>query len=100
MIEPFYHHRDHSGKAALDFVRYGQPQHEFLAGRSGLLGRRKDRSEVVARMTKAARRHVAIQKVDVTRKTRVEQRCLIYGSLAAANQCATAWSSVFFELFA
>src|SRR6266481_1829735 len=100
MIEPFHHQGDHRGKAALDFVRYGQRQHELLAGRSGLLGRRKDRSEVVTGMTKAARRHIAVQKVDVTRETRVEQRCLIYGSLAAADQCATAWSSVFFELFA
>ena len=86
--------------APRDFVRHGEGQHEFLAGCPGVLGRRKDRSEIVTWMTKAARRPVAVQKVDVTRKTRVEQRCLIYGSLAAADQCATAWSSVFFELFA
>src|SRR6185436_3185247 len=97
MIEPFHHHRDDRVKATLNLVRYGQRQHELLAGRPDLLGRREDRSEVVTGMTKAARRHVAVQQVDVTGKSRVEQRRLIYGSLAAADQRATTRSSVFFE---
>src|SRR4029077_7893355 len=56
--------------------------------------------EVVARMTEAARRHIAIEQIDVAHKTRVEERCLVRGGVAAADQCAPARSAVFLELFA
>src|SRR4029077_11302031 len=56
--------------------------------------------EVVARMTEAARRHIAIEQIDVAHKTRVEERCLIRGGVAAADQRAPARSAVFLELFA
>ena len=56
--------------------------------------------EVVARMTEAARRHVAVEQIDVAHKTGVEERRLICGGLAAADQRAPARSPVFLELFA
>src|SRR5471030_572506 len=51
-------------------------------------------------MTEAARRHVAVQKIYVADKTGVEERRLICGCLAAADQRALARSAVFLELFA
>ncbi len=33
-----------------NFIRYGERQHEFLTGCSGLLGRSEDGPEIVARM--------------------------------------------------
>src|ERR1700680_4658990 len=51
-------------------------------------------------MTEAARRHIAIEQIDVAHKTGVEERCLIRGGVAAADQRAPARSPVFLELFA
>ena len=51
-------------------------------------------------MTEAARRHVAVEQIDVAHKTGVEERRLICGCLAAADQRAAARSPVFLELFA
>jgi hypothetical protein len=61
----------------LDFVRYGKSQHEFLARCSCLLGGGENSPEVVARMTEAATRHVAVEKIHVAHKTAVEECCLI-----------------------
>jgi hypothetical protein len=52
-------------------------QHELLAGRPCLLGRGEDGPEIVTRMTEAARRHVAVEKIDVAHKTGVKECCLI-----------------------
>src|SRR5207253_2937248 len=65
-----------------------------------LLSRGENGPEVVARMTEAARRHIAIEQIDVAHKTGVEERCLIRGGVAAADQRAPARSPVFLELFA
>jgi hypothetical protein len=100
VVEALRHHRDDGCKSALDFVRYGEGQHEFLAGPACLLGRGEDGPEIVARMTEAAGRHVAVEKIDITHETGVEERCLIRGGLAAANQCAATRGTVFLELFA
>jgi len=100
MVETLSHDRDHGGKAALDLVRHGEGQHEFLTGCPGVLGRRKHSPKVVTRMGEPAGRHVAVQKVYVTRKARVEQRCLVNRGLPATNQCATTRGSVFFKLLA
>ena len=61
---------------------------------------RRERPQVVARMTEAAGRHIAIEQIDVAHKTGVEERCLIRGGVAAADQRAPARSPVFLELFA
>ena len=100
VVEALRHHRDNCCEPALDFVRYGERQHEFLAGRPCLLGRGEDGPEIVARMTEAARRHVAVEKIDIAHKTGVEERCLICRGLAAADQRAAARGSIFLELFA
>jgi hypothetical protein len=84
----------------LDFVRYGERQHELLAGCPCLLGRGENGPEVVTRVTESARRHVTVEKVHVAYKTAVEERSLISGCLAAADQPAPARSSVILELFA
>ena len=65
-----------------------------------MLGGGENGPEVVAWMTEAARRHIAIQQIDVAHKTGVEERCLIRGGVAAADQRAPARSPVFLELFA
>ena len=84
----------------MDFIRYRKSEHEILAGHPCLFGRGKNGPEVVTRMTEAAGRHVAVEQIDVTHKTGVEERCLIRGGLAAANQCAATRGTVFLELFA
>src|SRR6266404_4357910 len=55
---------------------HGKRQHKFLARRSNLFGGRKNSAEIVAGMAKTARRHVAVEEIDVAHKTRVEKRCL------------------------
>jgi hypothetical protein len=100
MVEALRHYRDDGCEPALDFIRYGERQHEFPAGRSGLLGRGEDGPEIVARMTEAAGRHVAVEKIDIAHQTGVEERCLIWGGLAAADQRAATRGSIFLELFA
>jgi hypothetical protein len=84
VVEALRHHGDDRCEPALDFICYGERQHEFLAGRSCVLGRGEDAPEVVTRMTEAARRHVAVEKIDVAHETGVEECCLICGGLAAA----------------
>ena len=100
MIEALLHDRNGSSEPALDFVRDGERQHEFLAGRPRMLRRGEDGPEIVARMAEAAGRHVAVEKINVTHKTGVEECCLISGGLAASDQCAAAQGSIFLELFA
>lgn len=46
------------------------------------------------------RRHVAVEQIDVAHKTGIEERCLVRGGVAAADQRAPARSTVFLELFA
>ena len=65
-----------------------------------MLSRGENGPEVVARVTEAARRHIAIEQIDVAHQTGVEERCLIRGGVAAADQRAPARSPVFLELFA
>src|ERR1700754_2214947 len=65
-----------------------------------MLSRGENGPEVVARMTEGARRHIAIEQIDVTHKTGVEKHRLICGSLSSADQRAPARSPVFLELFA
>jgi len=84
----------------LDFVRHGEREHELLAGCSCLLRRGENGPEVVTRMTEAARRHVAVEQIYVAYKSGVEERRLIRGRLAAADQRTPARSPVFLELFA
>jgi hypothetical protein len=56
--------------------------------------------EVVTRMAESARRHVTVEQVHVAHKTGVEERRLICGRFAAADQRAPARSTVFLELIA
>ena len=100
MVEALCHYRDRGCESALDFVRDSERQHELFAGCPGLLGSGENRAEVVTRMAEAARRHVAVEQIYVTHKTGVEERRLICGCLAAADQRAPARSPVFLELFA
>ena len=51
-------------------------------------------------MTEAAGRHIAVEKIGVAYQTGVEERGLIGGSLAAANESAATRRSIFLELFA
>src|SRR5271170_4529797 len=72
MVEALRHYGNDGCEPALDFVRYGERQHKFLAGRPCSLGRGEDSSEVIARVAEAARRHVAVEKIDVAHQTGVE----------------------------
>ena len=65
-----------------------------------MLSRGENGPEVVTRMTEAAGRHVAVEQIYVAHKTGVEERRLICGCLASADQRAPARSPVFLELFA
>jgi hypothetical protein len=100
VVEALCHHRDGGRKPALNFVRYGERQHELLAGCPGLFGSGENGAEVVTWMAEAARRHVAVEQIYVTHQAGVEERRLIRGCLAAADQCAPARCPVFLELFA
>jgi len=100
VVEAVGHHRDSGCEPALNFIGHSKRQHEFLAGCACLLGRGENGPEVVARMTEAARRHVAVEQIHVADKSGVEERCLIRGCLASADQGAPARSPVFPELFA
>src|SRR5580704_3480912 len=94
-------HYGHGGcESTLDFIRYCECQHESLAGCSDVFGRCKDRPKIVTRMAKAARCHIAIEKVDIAHKRRVEECRLVGRGLAAANQRATTRGSIFFDLVA
>src|SRR5580704_11331021 len=100
VVEALRHHRDGGRKPALNFVGYGKRQHELLTGCPGLLSSGENGAEVVTRVTQSARRHVAIEQIDVADQARVEERRLIRGRLAAADQRAPARSPVFLKLFA
>jgi hypothetical protein len=100
VVETLRHYRDCGGKPALDFVRYGEREHELLAGCPCLLSRGENGPEIVTRVTEAARRHVAVAQIYLAHKTGVEERRLICGCLAAADQRAQTRSPVFLELFA
>ena len=65
-----------------------------------MLSRGENGPEVVTRVTESARRHVTVEQIYVAHKTGVEERRLICGRLAAADQRAPARSPVFLELFA
>jgi len=100
VVKALRHHRDNRGEPALDFVRDGERQHEFLAGRPRMLRRGEDGPEIVARMAEAAGRHVAVEKIDIAHEAGIEECCLIHRGLAAADQCAAASGAIFLELFA
>ena len=100
VVEALRHHGNGGCEPALDFICYGECQHEFLAGRACLLGRGKDGPEVVTRMTKASGRHIAVEKIDIAHQAGVEERRLICGGLAAADQRAATRGPIFLELFA
>ena len=95
VVEAVGHHRDSGCEPALNFIGHSKRQPEFLAGCACLLGRGENGPEVVARMTEAARRHVAVEQIHVADKSGVEERCLIRGCLASADQGAQARSPVF-----
>jgi hypothetical protein len=100
VVEALRHDWDCGREAALDLVRYCERQHEFLARRSCMLSRGENGPEVVTRMAQSARRHVAVEQIDVAHQSGVEERRLIRGRLAAADQRASAWSPIFLELLA
>ena len=100
VVEAVGHHRDSGCEPALNFIGHSKRQHEFLAGCPRLLSRRENGPEVVTRVTESANRHVAVEQVYVAHKTGVEERRLVCGCFAAADQRAPAWSPVFPELFA
>src|SRR5580698_7088524 len=66
VVEALRHHRDGGRKPALNFVGYGERQHELLAGCPGFLGSGENGAEVVTWMAEAAWRHVAVEQIYVT----------------------------------
>src|SRR5450432_889408 len=100
VVESLRHHWGCGRKPALDFVRYGESQDELLARCPCLLSRGENCPQVVTRVAESARRHVAVEQIHVSYKSRVKERRLICGRLAAADQRAPARSPVFPELVA
>jgi hypothetical protein len=84
----------------LDFVGHSQGEHEVLAGGVHIFRRSQDGTEIVARMSETARRHITVEKIDIARQAGVEERRLIQRGLAAFDQRAAAWGAVFLELVA
>ncbi len=100
MIEPFRHDRNDRGNAAADLIGHGKREHEVLAACRCMVGRGEDRAEIVAGVTQAARRHVAVEQIDIAHEARVIQRGLIRRRRATANQGARTRAAVLVELLA
>jgi len=65
VIEALCHDRHDRGNATTNFIRNCECQHERFAARRPMLRCREDGAEIIARMAKAARRHVAVKQIDV-----------------------------------
>jgi hypothetical protein len=88
MIETFRHDGNDCRKAGLDFVGDRERQQKVLPARFRLFSARKDATEIVARMAETARRHIAVEKIDVANETGVEESGLISGRCATADESA------------
>src|SRR6266853_4158497 len=100
MIEPLRHDRYDGGEPALDLISDRKGKHEVLAGRICVLRGCQDGTKIVAGMTQSSRRHIAVEKVDISDQSRVEQGSLIRRRLTAANQRARSAGPILRKLVA
>ena len=60
----------------------------------------ENRPEVIAWMTQPARRHVAIEQINIPDQPGIEERCLVRRGGSSANECVGPRRPVFGKLFA
>src|SRR5258705_1983397 len=100
MIESLCHHRPYGGEPALDLIGDRKGKHEVFARRLCVLRGSQDGAEIVTGMTQPTWRHVAVEQVDISDQSRVEQSRLIRCRLAAGNQRARSAGPILRKLFA